>query len=54
MINALSAIEGTFWPNALGITVISGLLISALVSLILVPLVYSVVHGYRQDLKAES
>jgi HAE1 family hydrophobic/amphiphilic exporter-1 len=45
---AISRGEGSEVWNALGITVISGLLISALVSLILVPLIYSVVHGYRQ------
>ncbi|RZB34577.1 MAG: hypothetical protein SRB1_00345 [Desulfobacteraceae bacterium Eth-SRB1] len=50
---AISRGEGSEIWNALGITVISGLLISALVSLILVPLIYSVVHGYRQELKAE-
>ena len=50
---AISRGEGSEVWNALGITVISGLLISALVSLILVPLIYSVVHGYRQELKAQ-
>ena len=51
---AISRGEGSEVWNALGITVISGLLISALVSLILVPLLYSVVHGYRQKFKGES
>ena len=45
---AISRGEGSEVWNALGITVISGLLISGLVTLILVPLIYSVVHGYRQ------
>ncbi len=44
----LSKGEGAEIWNALGITVIGGLLVSGLVTLILVPLVYSVVHGYRQ------
>ncbi len=47
----LSNGEGSEIWNALGITVIGGLLISGLVTLILVPLVYSVVHGYREELK---
>ena len=51
---AISRGEGSEIWNALGITVISGLLVSGLVTLILVPLVYSVVHGYRQKFKAES
>jgi len=51
---AISRGEGSEIWNALAITVISGLLISALVTLILVPLVYSVVHGYRQKFKGES
>ena len=51
---AISRGEGSEVWNALGITVISGLLISALVTLILVPLVYSVVHGYKQKFKGES
>ena len=50
---AISRGEGSEVWNALGITVISGLLISGLVTLILVPLVYSVVHGYRQEVKGE-
>jgi HAE1 family hydrophobic/amphiphilic exporter-1 len=51
---AISRGEGSEIWNALGITVISGLLVSGLVTLILVPLVYSVVHGYRQKFKGES
>ena len=51
---AISRGEGSEIWNALGITVISGLLVSGLVTLILVPLVYSVVHGYRQKFKVES
>lgn len=51
---AISRGEGSEIWNALAITVISGLLVSALVTLILVPLVYSVVHGYRQKFKGES
>jgi len=50
----LSKGEGSEIWNTLGITVIGGLLISGLVTLILVPLVYSVVHGYRQELKVGS
>jgi len=41
---ALSRGEGSEVWNALGITVIGGLLVSGLVTLILVPLVYSLVH----------
>ncbi len=41
---ALSRGEGSEIWNALGITVIGGLLVSSLVTLILVPLVYSLVH----------
>ena len=41
---ALSRGEGSEIWNALGITVIGGLLVSGLVTLILVPLVYSLVH----------
>ena len=44
---ALSRGEGSEVWNALGITVIGGLLVSGLVTLILVPLVYSLVHRYR-------
>ena len=45
---AISRGEGSEVWNALGITVISGLLISSIVTLVLIPLAYSVVHGYRQ------
>jgi HAE1 family hydrophobic/amphiphilic exporter-1 len=48
---AISRGEGSEVWNALGITVISGLLISSIVTLVLIPLAYSVVHGYRQELK---
>jgi len=48
---AISRGEGSEIWNALGITVISGLLISSIVTLVLIPLAYSVVHGYRQELK---
>ncbi|MCK4426202.1 MAG: efflux RND transporter permease subunit, partial [Deltaproteobacteria bacterium] len=41
---ALSRGEGSEVWNALGITVIGGLLVSGLVTLILVPLLYSLVH----------
>jgi len=34
--------------NALGITVIGGLSISTLVTLVLVPTLYSIVEGWRQ------
>jgi len=44
---ALSRGEGSEVWNALGITVIGGLLVSGLVTLILVPLVYSLVHQRR-------
>lgn len=44
---ALSSGEGSEVWNALGITVIGGLLVSGLVTLILVPLVYSLVHRSR-------
>jgi HAE1 family hydrophobic/amphiphilic exporter-1 len=44
---ALSRGEGSEIWNALGITVIGGLLVSGLVTLILVPLVYSLVHRGR-------
>ena len=44
---ALSKGEGSEVWNALGITVIGGLLVSGLVTLILVPLLYSLVHGRR-------
>ena len=42
---ALSRGEGSEVWNALGITVIGGLLVSGLVTLILIPLLYSLVHG---------
>ncbi len=45
---ALSRGEGSEIWNALGITVIGGLLVSGLVTLILVPLLYSAVHGRNQ------
>ena len=48
----LSRGEGSEIWNALGITVIGGLLVSGLVTLILVPLLYSLVHSRR--LKASS
>jgi HAE1 family hydrophobic/amphiphilic exporter-1 len=41
---ALSRGEGSEIWNALGITVIGGLSVSGLVTLILVPLMYSLVH----------
>jgi HAE1 family hydrophobic/amphiphilic exporter-1 len=44
---ALSRGEGSEIWNALGITVIGGLLVSGLVTLILVPLMYSLVHRGR-------
>lgn len=44
---ALSRGEGSEVWNALGITVIGGLLVSGLVTLILVPLMYSLVHRGR-------
>lgn len=44
---ALSRGEGSEVWNALGITVIGGLLVSGLVTLILVPLLYSLVHGRK-------
>jgi HAE1 family hydrophobic/amphiphilic exporter-1 len=50
---AISRGEGSEVWNALGITVISGLLVSSIVTLVLIPLAYSVVHGYRQELKAQ-
>jgi HAE1 family hydrophobic/amphiphilic exporter-1 len=43
----LSKGEGSEIWNALGITVIGGLLVSCLVTLVLVPLVYSLVHEGR-------
>lgn len=43
----LSRGEGSEIWNTLGITVIGGLLVSGLVTLILVPLLYSLVHGRR-------
>jgi HAE1 family hydrophobic/amphiphilic exporter-1 len=46
---AISRGEGSEVWNALGITVISGLLISSIVTLVLIPLAYSVVHGYREE-----
>jgi len=45
---AFSRGEGSEIWNALGITVIGGLLVSGLVTLILVPLLYSAVHGRNQ------
>lgn len=50
---ALSRGEGSEVWNALGITVIGGLLVSGVVTLILVPLVYSLVHEHRQNRSAE-
>jgi len=44
---ALSRGEGSEVWNALGITVIGGLLVSGLVTLILIPLLYSLVHGRK-------
>jgi multidrug efflux pump subunit AcrB len=41
---ALSRGEGSEVWNALGITIIGGLMVSGFVPLILVPLLYSVVH----------
>jgi HAE1 family hydrophobic/amphiphilic exporter-1 len=46
---ALSRGEGSEIWNALGITVIGGLLVSGLVTLILVPLLYSLVHRDRME-----
>ena len=46
---ALSRGEGSEVWNALGITVIGGLLVSGIVTLILVPLVYSLVHRSRAE-----
>lgn len=45
---ALSRGEGSEVWNALGITVIGGLSVSGLVTLVLVPLVYSLVHDHKQ------
>ena len=45
---AFSRGEGSEIWNALGITVIGGLLVSGVVTLILVPLLYSAVHGRKQ------
>jgi len=45
---ALSRGEGSEVWNALGITVIGGLSVSGLVTLVLVPLVYSMVHDHKQ------
>ena len=42
---ALSRGEGSEVWNALGITVIGGLAVSGIVTLLLVPVVYSLVHG---------
>jgi HAE1 family hydrophobic/amphiphilic exporter-1 len=50
---ALSKGEGSEIWNALGITVIGGLLVSWLVTLVLVPLVYSLVHEGRQWLSTQ-
>jgi HAE1 family hydrophobic/amphiphilic exporter-1 len=49
---ALSRGEGSEIWNALGITVIGGLLISGLVTLVLVPLVYFLVHSRRLEEKS--
>jgi HAE1 family hydrophobic/amphiphilic exporter-1 len=46
---ALSRGEGSEIWNALGITVIGGLSISGLVTLILVPLTYSLVHRNKAE-----
>ncbi len=46
---ALSRGEGSEIWNALGITVIGGLLISGLVTLVLVPLIYFLVHSRRLE-----
>jgi HAE1 family hydrophobic/amphiphilic exporter-1 len=46
---ALSQGEGSEIWNALGITVIGGLLVSGLVTLVLVPIVYSIVHKPRPE-----
>lgn len=47
---ALSRGEGSEIWNALGITVIGGLFVSGIVTLVLVPLLYSEVHHHRQRL----
>jgi HAE1 family hydrophobic/amphiphilic exporter-1 len=47
---ALSRGEGSEAWNAFGITVIGGLVVSGLVTLVLIPLVYSLVHGRRARL----
>lgn len=49
---ALSRGEGSEIWNALGITVIGGLLISGLVTLVLVPLVYFLIHSRRLEEKS--
>jgi HAE1 family hydrophobic/amphiphilic exporter-1 len=47
---ALSRGEGSEVWNALGITVIGGLTVSSLVTLMLIPLLYSLVHQRRTEL----
>jgi HAE1 family hydrophobic/amphiphilic exporter-1 len=44
---AISTGEGSEVWNALGITVIGGLLVSGLVTLVLIPLAYTLVHERR-------
>jgi len=44
---ALSRGEGSELWNALGITVIGGMILSSLVTLVLIPLLYSLIHGRR-------
>lgn len=44
---ALSRGEGSKIWNALGITIIGGLIVGGFVTLILVPLMYSLVHRHR-------
>ena len=46
---ALSRGEGSEIWNALGITVIGGLLVSGLVTLVLVPIIYYIVHKPQSE-----
>jgi HAE1 family hydrophobic/amphiphilic exporter-1 len=48
---ALGFSEGSLISQGLGIVVIGGLVVSTLLTLILVPVVYSMLNGYRKELK---
>ncbi|RLC17661.1 MAG: hypothetical protein DRI24_05215 [Deltaproteobacteria bacterium] len=48
---ALSRGEGSEVWNTLGITVICGLAVSSLVTLILIPLLYSIVHHRERNVQ---